>query len=130
MGSRKTGLSPPPNILTLTFPRRYSCCGFLLLLVLAVRIVTLMTSLLVKLTSGLRFNTIHRALSHFVYKLVARIDWDLPPQLFKNSLPSCLIGMFLNPGPSCVSLHTVGTELKVTQSALDVHMGCTPFVKD
>ena len=27
-------------------------------------------------------------------------------------------------------LHTVETELKVTQSALDVHMGCTPFVKD
>ena len=25
---------------------------------------------------------------------------------------------------------TVETELKVTQSALDVHMGCTPFVKD
>ena len=25
---------------------------------------------------------------------------------------------------------TVQTELKVTQSALDVHMGCTPFVKD
>ena len=26
--------------------------------------------------------------------------------------------------------YTVETELKVTQSALDVHMGCTPFVKD
>ena len=25
---------------------------------------------------------------------------------------------------------TVETELKVTQSALDVHMGCTQFVKD
>ena len=25
---------------------------------------------------------------------------------------------------------TVETELKVTQSALDVHTGCTPFVKD
>ena len=25
---------------------------------------------------------------------------------------------------------TVETELKVTQSALDVHMECTPFVKD
>ena len=25
---------------------------------------------------------------------------------------------------------TVETELKVTQSALDVHIGCTPFVKD
>ena len=25
---------------------------------------------------------------------------------------------------------TVETELKVTQSALDVHMGCTPLVKD
>ena len=25
---------------------------------------------------------------------------------------------------------TVEIELKVTQSALDVHMGCTPFVKD
>ena len=25
---------------------------------------------------------------------------------------------------------TVETELKVTQGALDVHMGCTPFVKD
>ena len=25
---------------------------------------------------------------------------------------------------------TVETELEVTQSALDVHMGCTPFVKD
>ena len=25
---------------------------------------------------------------------------------------------------------TVETELKVTQSALDMHMGCTPFVKD
>ena len=27
-------------------------------------------------------------------------------------------------------LITVETELNVTQSALDVHMGCTPFVKD
>ena len=27
-------------------------------------------------------------------------------------------------------LLTVETELKVTQSALDVHMECTPFVKD
>ena len=26
--------------------------------------------------------------------------------------------------------YTVETELKVTQSALVVHMGCTPFVKD
>ena len=25
---------------------------------------------------------------------------------------------------------TVETELKVTQSAHDVHMGCTPFVKN
>ena len=25
---------------------------------------------------------------------------------------------------------TVETELKVTESALDVHFGCTPFVKD
>ena len=25
---------------------------------------------------------------------------------------------------------TVETELKVTECALDVHMGCTPFVKD
>ena len=25
---------------------------------------------------------------------------------------------------------TLETELKVTQSALDVHMACTPFVKD
>ena len=25
---------------------------------------------------------------------------------------------------------TVETELKVTQSARDVHMGCMPFVKD
>ena len=25
---------------------------------------------------------------------------------------------------------TVETELKVRQSALDVHIGCTPFVKD
>ena len=25
---------------------------------------------------------------------------------------------------------TVETELKVTHSALDVHRGCTPFVKD
>ena len=40
---RKTGLSPPPqpSILILTFPRRYFCCGSLLLLVLAVRIYTL-----------------------------------------------------------------------------------------
>ena len=28
------------------------------------------------------------------------------------------------------SQDTVVTELKVTQSALDVHMGCTPFLKD
>ena len=27
-------------------------------------------------------------------------------------------------------LATVVTELEVTQSALDVHMKCTPFVKD
>ena len=26
--------------------------------------------------------------------------------------------------------HTAETELKVTHSAFDVHMGCTPFVKD
>ena len=25
---------------------------------------------------------------------------------------------------------TVETELKVTESALDVHMGCMPFIKD
>ena len=45
LGSCKTGLSPPPNILILTVPRRYLeryfCCGFLLLLVLAARIYTL-----------------------------------------------------------------------------------------
>ena len=41
LGIRKTGLSPPPSILILTVPRRYSCCGSLLLLVLAVRIYTL-----------------------------------------------------------------------------------------
>ena len=29
-----------------------------------------------------------------------------------------------------VLCHTVETELMVTQSALDVHMGCTPFIKD
>ena len=39
LGSRKTGLSPPPrSILRLTVPRRYFCCGSLLLLVLAARI--------------------------------------------------------------------------------------------
>ena len=31
---------------------------------------------------------------------------------------------------ACEMRHTVETELRVTQSALDVHMGCTPFVKD
>ena len=41
LGSRKTGLSPPPGILILTVPRRYFCFGSLLLLVLAVRIFTL-----------------------------------------------------------------------------------------
>ena len=41
LGIRKTGLSPPPSILILTIPRRYFCCGSLLLLVLAVRIYTL-----------------------------------------------------------------------------------------
>ena len=29
-----------------------------------------------------------------------------------------------------IYIDTVETELKVTQSALAVHMGCTPFVKD
>ena len=38
LGSRKTGLSPP-SILILTVPRRYFCCGSLLLLVLAVRFI-------------------------------------------------------------------------------------------
>ena len=41
LGSRKTGLNPPPNILILTIPRRYFCRASLLLLVLAVRIYTL-----------------------------------------------------------------------------------------
>ena len=42
LGTRKTGLSRPhPSILILTVPRRYFCCGSLLLLVLAVRIYTL-----------------------------------------------------------------------------------------
>ena len=41
-GSRKPSLSPhPTSILILTDPRRYLCCGSLLLLVLAVRIYTL-----------------------------------------------------------------------------------------
>ena len=35
----------------------------------------------------------------------------------------------VNPKPP-ETITTVETELKVTQSALDVHMGCTPFVKD
>ena len=30
----------------------------------------------------------------------------------------------------CTHIYTVETELKVTQSALDVHMGCTTLVKD
>ena len=34
LGSRKTGLSPPPSILILTVPRGYFCYSFLLLLVL------------------------------------------------------------------------------------------------
>ena len=33
-------------------------------------------------------------------------------------------------GMRCDGVGTVETEHKVTQSALDVHMGCTPFVKD
>ena len=41
LGIRKNGLSPPPSILILTVPRRYFCCGSLLLLVIAVRIYTL-----------------------------------------------------------------------------------------
>ena len=40
LGSCKTGLSPP-SILILTVPRRYFCCGSLLILILAVRIYTL-----------------------------------------------------------------------------------------
>ena len=45
LDSRKTGLRPPPqpptpSTLILTVPRRYFCCGSLLLLVLAVRIYT------------------------------------------------------------------------------------------
>ena len=32
-------------------------------------------------------------------------------------------------GQGCL-LYTVETELKLTQSALDVHMGCMPFLKD
>ena len=45
LGTRKTGLNPPHththSIFILTVPRRYFCCGSLLLLVLAVRIYTL-----------------------------------------------------------------------------------------
>ena len=43
LGSRKPVLAPPPtpSFLILTVPRRYFCCGSLLLLVLAVRIYTL-----------------------------------------------------------------------------------------
>ena len=40
LGSRKTGLRSP-SIFILTVPRRYFCCGSLLLLVLAVRIYIL-----------------------------------------------------------------------------------------
>ena len=48
LGSRKTDVSPPPlpGILILTVPRRYFCCGSLLLLVLAVSIYTLVHLLL------------------------------------------------------------------------------------
>ena len=35
-----------------------------------------------------------------------------------------------NDGNITTLSYTVETELKVTQSALVVHMGCTPFVKD
>ena len=43
MGTHKTGLIPPSRILILIVPRRYFCCGFLLILVLALCIYTLVT---------------------------------------------------------------------------------------
>ena len=47
-------------------------------------------------------------------------------QTIKGAIVRCI-----KSGPALRSvLCTVETELKVTQSALDVHMGCTPFVKD
>ena len=39
MGTRKTGLTPPPSNFILTVPRRFFCFGSLLLLVLALRII-------------------------------------------------------------------------------------------
>ena len=49
--------------------------------------------------------------------------------LFKNSF-SYSGALVWNSIPLWIKNSTVDTELKVTQSALDVYMGCTPFVKD